>query len=79
MLKFFIQPYPFYHQSKSLWRITLLIFVIGFLFEYFLIPFQRTPEEHKFGYVFISLMHVSVAVILYYIVFLVVNQLTNED
>jgi DNA-binding LytR/AlgR family response regulator len=79
MLKFFIQPYPFYHQSKSLWRTTLLIFVIGFLFEYFLIPFQRTPEEHKFSYAIISLFHVGVAAIIYNIFFLVIGQFINED
>ncbi|MGK7395662.1 MAG: LytTR family DNA-binding domain-containing protein [Candidatus Cyclobacteriaceae bacterium M3_2C_046] len=79
MLYFLRQPYPFYHQGKSLWRITLLIVLVGFLFEYLLIPFQRTPEEHKFSYAIISLFHVGVAAIIYLLYFLLISRYINED
>lgn len=79
MQQFLRQPYPYYHQGKSLLRITLLIFLVGFLFEYFLIPFQRTPEEHKFSYAIICLFHVGVATLIYFLFFLIMSRFVDED
>jgi hypothetical protein len=79
MLTILKQPYPFLHKGKNLIKVTMLIFVIGFLFEYFIIPFQRTPDEHKFSYEIISLFHVGVATIIYFLFFAVVSQFVDED
>ncbi len=35
VFKFLLQPFPFYHKGKNLFKIALLLFIVGFLFEYF--------------------------------------------
>ena len=60
-------------------KVTLLIFIIGFLFEYFIIPFQRNPDEHLYGYAVISLFHVGVASFIYLMYFGVVSFLINDE
>jgi hypothetical protein len=73
------EPYPFFHKGNELLRITTLILVIGFLFEYLIIPFERTPEEHLYSYPIICLFHVGVAAIVYFLYFLVVGQLVRDE
>lgn len=73
------QPYPFYHSGKSLIRLFTLIFVIGFLFEYLLMPFPRNPDEHRFSYEIISLYHVGVAAFTYLIFFFCLSFIVQED
>jgi len=79
LLAFLYQPYPFFHKGKELFRISLLIFTIGLLFEYFIIPFDRNPEEHRFNYFIISVFHVGTATLIYFLYFLIVSNFVNED
>ncbi len=76
---FINQPYPFFHKGKELIKISLLIFTIGLLFEYFIIPFERNPEEHRFNYFIISVFHVGTATSLYFLYFLIVSNFINEE
>jgi hypothetical protein len=78
-LHFFTQPYPFFHKGKRLFQTTILVFVIGFLFEYLLIPFERNPAEHRFNYFIITLFHVGVACSIYFLFFMIVSRFVQED
>lgn len=73
------QPYPLIHKGKNLLKITLLIFVVGFLFEYFVIPFERNPEEHNFSYAVISLIHVGLATLTYFLFYSLVSFGADEE
>jgi hypothetical protein len=78
-LHFLSQPHPFFHKGRVLFQTTFLIFFIGFLFEYFLIPFERNPIEHRFNYFIITLFHVGVACSIYFLFSLIISQFVNED
>lgn len=67
------------HRGKGLFKIATLIFIIGFLFEYFLIPFERTAEEHLYPYSIISLFHVGTATLTYLLYFTIVGPWVKED
>ena len=54
---FLAQPYPFLHQGKLLWRNALLIFCIGFFFDYFFEPYNVYRPEHKWPYAIIVATH----------------------
>jgi len=72
-LNFFSQPYPFYYNGKSLFFISLLIFVLTFFFNYVFKPFNLLVDEHKFGYSRICVIHAIVAVLAFAIIVAVVN------
>jgi hypothetical protein len=73
------EPYPFYHKGSELIRISVLLFVIGYLFEYLIVTFPRDPDEHLYSYAIITLVHVGVAVMVYFFYFLLVSQFIEED
>jgi hypothetical protein len=73
------QPYPYLHKGRNLIKVTLLILIIGFLFEYFIIPFQRTPDEHLYPYAIISLYHVGVAALVYFLFYWMVSLWADEE
>ncbi|WP_224483150.1 LytR/AlgR family response regulator transcription factor [Robertkochia aurantiaca] len=77
--RFLNTDHPYYHQGKGLLLIGACLFAIGFLFEYFIVPFPRNPSEHLFEYWVICLVHVTVATLLYLIFFFLVNHLVNTQ
>ncbi len=58
---------------------TILIFIIGYVFEYFLQPFPRDHSEHLFNYEVISLIHIGVAATIYFIYFLIMGAFINGE
>lgn len=77
--QFIKEPYPFLHKGRNLWRVTGLILVIGFLFEYLLVPFERNPSEHLHAFWIISLAHVGTAAVVYTAYFLILAHLIDHD
>ncbi|MEQ9403476.1 MAG: LytTR family DNA-binding domain-containing protein [Cyclobacteriaceae bacterium] len=56
-----------------------LIFLVGFLVEYLMEPFQRDYNEHVYSYEIISLAHIGVAVAIYFLYFLIINPFVKEE
>lgn len=56
-------PYPFYFRGRSLWKFTLIIFLLAFLFNYFFAPFNVNPAEHRMDYFWISVIHSATPVL----------------
>lgn len=73
------QPYPFFHKGKELLRNTLLILVIGFIFDYFFEPFNVNRAEHNFSYWVICLVHVGGATATYFLYSSVISRFVDED
>lgn len=78
-MKFLRQSYPYYHRGCEYLKIGLLILIIGFLFEYLLVPFPRDFTEHLYPYWIISLFHVGVAVVSYLVYFLIFSIFVKEE
>lgn len=57
IIKFLHTPYPFYFRGKSLIQFGLVIFLLAFLFNYFFIPFNVNPSEHRMDYLWICVIH----------------------
>jgi len=79
MLGILNQPYPFFHKGTELLRNTLLIFVIGFFFDYFFEPFNVNRAEHHFAYWVICLIHVGGASAAYFVYSSVISHFVDED
>ena len=77
--EFLKKPYPYIHNGNERLKIAALIFIVGYLFEYFIIPFERDPEEHLYSYAIISLWHVGTAVIVYYVYFSILSIFIQDD
>lgn len=56
-----------------------LIFLVGFLVEYLMEPFQRDYNEHLYSYEIISLAHIGVAAVTYFVYFLIINPFVKEE
>jgi hypothetical protein len=78
-MDFLNQPYPYYHRGRSLLKFSALLFIIGYLFEYLIVPFPRNPDEHRYSYAVISLFHIGVAAVIYLIYFSVVSLFVQDD
>lgn len=61
--QFLDQPYPFYFEGKSLTIIITVVFLMAFGFNYLFSPFNVYVPEHKMNYVFISMIHALVTII----------------
>lgn len=79
MIPVLSQPYPFFHKGKELLRNTMLIFVIGFCFDYFFEPFHVNRAEHNYAYWVICLAHVGGAATMYFIYSSVINQFVDDE
>jgi hypothetical protein len=78
-MNFLLQPYPFDHKGRYLIINTLLMIVVGFCFDYFLIPFERDFDEHLYSYWVITLAHVAVAASIYFVVMFIISVFVMED
>ncbi len=79
-LNFLSQPYPYYYNGKSLFFISFLIFILTFIFNYIFKPFNLVSGEHKFEYVWICIIHATVAVLAFAIIVVIVNiKSSNEE
>ncbi len=76
---FLLQPFPFYHKGKNLFKIALMLFLVGFLFEYFFIPYERSFAEHRFNYFIISVFHIGVATFTYIGYFFILSHFIIDD
>lgn len=79
LANFFRQPYPYYFTRQSLGKMAFGIFLLGFFFVYLFEPFNVNPEEQKMGYLWISVIHVGVAFIVFYVFFTVFNFLKPQE
>ncbi|NAS12455.1 LytR/AlgR family response regulator transcription factor [Poritiphilus flavus] len=68
--KFIKQPYPFYYEGKSFFIILGILFLMGFGFNYFFMPFNVNTAEHRMSYLAISFVHTLTALFLFFLVFL---------
>lgn len=78
-MEFLKEPYPYLHKGRDLVRTTGLIIILGFLFEYLLEPFERTPSEHLFSYWIICMIHAGLAAAIYFVYYLAITPFVNED
>lgn len=51
------QPYPYYYSGQKLIEICLVIFALGFIFNYFVQPFETNKAELKLSFFWIALIH----------------------
>lgn len=61
--KYLNQPYPYYYKGRKLVEITLLLFTVGFLFNYLIEPFEVYLPELKMSYFWIAFIH-SISIVL---------------
>lgn len=76
---FLRQPYPYYYDQQNLGKLSLGIFFLAFFFVYLFEPFNVNPEEHRINYFWISLLHVIVSCLVFFIYFTLVNLLKPEE
>lgn len=76
---FLRQPYPYYFGQKSLGKLAFGIFFLGFFFVYLFEPFNVNPEEQRFNYLWISLLHVAVSCLIFFSCFTLVNLFKPEE
>lgn len=59
----FNSSYPYYYFGKDLVKVTSLVFIIAFLFNYLFEPFHVNYSEHRMNYLWISLIHAFVPIL----------------
>lgn len=69
------QPYPYYNHTEKLPVNAFIIFISVFLFLLTFTPFSVNQAEHRYSYVVICLVHAGQAAIIYFLFFLIINQL----
>lgn len=73
--KYLNQPYPYYYKGRKLVEITLLLFTVGFLFNYFVEPFEVYLPELKMPYFWIAFIHsISVVFVVIPLAFIVTKR-----
>ncbi len=78
-MDFLTTSYPYYHKGKDLLKIAGLLLVVGFIFEYFWVPFERNESEHLYSYLIITIFHIGVAVVVYIVYFLIFSFWVEEE
>ncbi len=51
------QPYPYFYNIKSVIQISIVVFLMTLLFNYFFEPFGVNKKELKMSFFFVSLLH----------------------
>lgn len=62
---FLKQPYPFYYEGKKLQYILGITFLICFVFNYFLQPFDVNLSEHKMNNFWVCAIHSTTPLVLF--------------
>lgn len=70
---FLRQPYPYYFHQRSLGKLTFGVFVLSFFVVYLFEPFNVNSGEHKMDYFWISLLHILVSCLVFFICFTAIN------
>lgn len=55
------QPYPFYFEGRTLWKLITILALMGVAFQYFFRPFNLYLPEHKMSLFAIDIIHTAVA------------------
>lgn len=79
MKKFFNTDYPFYYDVKTSLIISVLILMLTVLFCYFFEPFDVNYEELKFSYPIVSLIHATVAFIVFVVLSFFLSKFKRKD
>ncbi len=72
------QPYPYYNLTEKLPLNAFIIFISVFLFLLTFTPFSVNHAEHRYSYTVICLVHAGLAAIIYFVFFLVINNLFSS-
>jgi len=72
-------PYPYQYTFNRLPQISLLVFIVGFLFVYIFRPFNVYFPEHKFNYLYISLIQSSTSSLIFFTYFSLFNLFSGKN
>lgn len=73
-IKYFDQPYLYYYKGKKLFQISVLIFALGFFFNYIIEPFEINYDELKLKVWIVAFIHTITPLFILYLLALITNQ-----
>lgn len=73
------EKYPYYFDSDALWRISLLLVVVAFFFNYLLEPFSVNRAEHRMDFFWICWIHSVLPGLIGFTYFSVLNAAGASD
>tara|TARA_Y100000815_G_C13319259_1_gene491663 strand:+ start:852 stop:1718 length:867 start_codon:yes stop_codon:yes gene_type:complete len=73
-IKYLEQPYLYYYKGKKLVQISLLIFALGFFFNYVIEPFEINYDELKLKVWIVAFIHTIVPLVILYLLAQISNQ-----
>ena len=71
--RFLNQPYPYYYHQRQLHKLGALVIALCFIINFFFEPFVVYVPEHKISFVWISLVHSVLPVLIAYGYFTLAN------
>ncbi len=78
-MKLLKQPYPFYYQGSSLLKISIYTFTFITLFYFSFTPFQINTDEHKYGFLTVSMIHAIIPSLVFLLSGLIFKMIGIDD